>query len=182
MIKKLEAFKNTISHTLEPHYLRWKYLPWKIHPVSNVIRKNTTGKRKRKSCYYHWFSLGISLDKFLLWFPPSVSSEFNLLGNFTGSILYLKQFQWSHSCVHIKEEFTTACVNYGSYWTCLIVRYDKQDLFPSSFSLQSNVNTSLYITAFWWKLLYPIIKINAVCCQSIIDTLIKANIRWEEKI
>ena len=50
--------------------------------------------------------------------------------------LYPKHVNQSHNCMHIKEGCIPACVNYGCYWMCQIIRLDKYDLFQSSTVLQ----------------------------------------------
>ena len=98
--------------------------------------KNTTGKRNRKLCYYQCFSLDLSPSKFPLWCLLPVPTDFNLLGNCKGTVLYPKHFHQSRNCMHIKEGCIAVCINYDSYWTCQIIRNDKQDLYQSSFLLQ----------------------------------------------
>ena len=50
--------------------------------------------------------------------------------------LYLKYSDQSHSCIHIKEGYTT-CVNYGSYRMSHIIWLEKQNLFQTSIALQN---------------------------------------------
>ena len=68
LIKKFQTFKNSFSHTLGVNYLSCKYLPQKVHQVSNpVMEKNTARKRKIKFYHYQWFSLGLPKGKFSMW-------------------------------------------------------------------------------------------------------------------
>ena len=94
-------------------------------------------KEKENYIIISGFLLDFLQVKFSLWFLPSVPNGFNSLGNCRGSILYPEDFHQSHCCMHIKEGYSTACVNYGSY----------KHLYSNlNFHCKSKVNTTLCIT------------------------------------